>query len=133
MKELLRSCPFYDTKEQQIRFSLRPLNGIVFIWPLSIDKVGSIFLPEDETFIKSFKESVSGYGIILNAPRQYRDRKGRIHSIDLRPGDLVIYSTKIPKSWKNLTVTSPVDGKDYKVVYCSFMDVYLRVLGDEKF
>lgn len=117
IKEALR-CPFLS--KNKIKFPIRALNDIVFLWKIPESVISekklseTIIIPEH-----IIRKKTSEIGFILSIGPGYWDKKKFYPCTDLKAGDFVAYDSSVP--W-NMGVKAE-DGKEYMVTIAGYKDV----------
>lgn len=117
----LLDIPFKCSCCGAIKFPIKPIRDIVFVWPDKLpEKVGLIHIPEE---YRSHNE----YGHVLSVgPGYYDFKKGRFMPTYLKPGMKVIYDKTVPWYYE---ATAP-NGKDYHVKYMGEGDVKAIIVDE---
>lgn len=115
--------PFVCSTCSGLKFPLKALKDIVFIWPeVILEKQGLIIIPERDRH--NFKNSI---GIVLSSGKGCKNiRTGQFVISDLVPSDVVMYDQTIPWQYDVLDT----DDKMYTVDIANIHDIMARLTKD---
>lgn len=111
-------------KNGKIDFIYEPTGDRLFVYPVKIEKVGTIILQEESDILQG-KEM----GIVLANNLKYQNKQtGAVISSELKPGDKVMYV----KSSASYPLKVEVDGENYEVKFIKESDVITKVKNETK-
>lgn len=123
--------PFFCSICGNVVFRYKPIRDVVFIFPEpKMDKIGNIYLPDDEYVGGNTKLRLGEFvGIVIAIGPGQHNNKGKFISTDeLKVGDRVTYQKgiRLASNW-NIDVLG-LDDKIHNVLYMGYADIYGHAL-----